>query len=175
MNTGSKQTRATSDSIDETIAIGQHIGRALRGGDVVFLDGDLGAGKTTLTKGIALGLGHPEVRNVTSPTFVLVQSYACADGLVLNHVDAYRLEDGYDLVEIGGDDLLGPGSVTVIEWPERIEGLVTAPWLTIRLANAPTGPPDRRTFDLEVHKEHSENDLSRIEQLFEALSEDSPR
>lgn len=104
-----------------TERLGTAIGRALRGGDVVALDGPLGAGKTRLVRGIALGLDI-DPRAVSSPTFVLVQEYAEDDGaIVLAHVDAWRL-DGPEAVDgIGWDEFAAePDVVTVVEWASRI-------------------------------------------------------
>jgi tRNA threonylcarbamoyladenosine biosynthesis protein TsaE len=96
----------------------------------VALSGPLGAGKTLLTKGIAAGLGLRDTRCVTSPTFVLVQHYDCGP-LRLHHIDAYRLQGAWDLIEIGIDDLFTRNAVTVIEWPERVGDLLTPPHLRV--------------------------------------------
>jgi tRNA threonylcarbamoyladenosine biosynthesis protein TsaE len=104
-----------------TEALGAAIGRALRGGDVVALEGSLGAGKTRLVRGIARGLAI-DPGAVSSPTFVLVQEYAADEGdVVLAHVDAWRL-DGPEAVDgIGWDEFAGePDVVTVVEWASRI-------------------------------------------------------
>ena len=117
------------------IEFGKKIATDLHGGDVVLLYGDLGAGKTTLTKGIALGLGIKS--NIVSPTFTLMQVYKIEDlslpraksrGLKIKnlvHIDTYRLEDEKQLLEIGAQDYIGdPETVCVIEWPEKVSELL---------------------------------------------------
>ena len=108
-------------SPDAMRRLGELIGGLLEPGDVVLLDGDLGAGKTTLAQGIGRGLGIPGA--VQSPTFTLVNEHRLAPPLrgiaVLHHVDLYRLGNG-DLTGIGFDELLDvPDAVAVVEWPER--------------------------------------------------------
>jgi len=124
--------RIETASEEETLLLGRLLGETLRGGELLALRGILGAGKTLFTKGIAEGLGLRDSRCVTSPTFVLIQHYECR-ALRLHHVDAYRLSGAWDLVSVGVDDLLGPGSVTVIEWPERVPELLEGPHLEVRL------------------------------------------
>ena len=98
---------------EATVALGRALGAALQRGDLLALDGDLGAGKTTLVRGLAAGLGaDPE--EVRSPTFVLAHVYR-GGRLPLGHLDAYRLGPGADLAALGIDDLLDAGAVAV-EW-----------------------------------------------------------
>ena len=103
-------------------ALGRALGGKLRAGDVVLLHGDLGAGKTTLTQGIAEALG---VAGVTqSPTFTLVTEHpatlASGESVTLYHLDLYRLADPEELGDIGWDEMIAPANgVTVVEWPER--------------------------------------------------------
>jgi tRNA threonylcarbamoyladenosine biosynthesis protein TsaE len=111
-----------STAAAETRAFGTRLAQQLRAGDVVLLHGDLGAGKTTLTQGIAQGLGVTEP--VQSPTFTLVAEHlgntASGDPIRLYHLDLYRLGGENDLEDIGFDDLLAPrDGISVIEWPER--------------------------------------------------------
>ena len=119
-----------SNSEQETYRIGQMIGNAARPGLVIAYYGDLGAGKTVMTKGIACGLGIREA--VTSPTFTILQSYE--DGrLPLFHLDVYRIEDPEEMEEIGLDDCLYGDGVTVIEWAEQIEELLPPDTVRIRI------------------------------------------
>jgi tRNA threonylcarbamoyladenosine biosynthesis protein TsaE len=105
----------------ETVALGEALARRLRDGDVVLLHGDLGAGKTTLAKGIASALGIEDV--VSSPSFSLVNEYdtrLAAAVTRLYHLDLYRLRGEEDLASIGFEDFVAPADgVTLVEWPER--------------------------------------------------------
>jgi tRNA threonylcarbamoyladenosine biosynthesis protein TsaE len=115
-----------SNSNEQTLEIGQQIASTLVGGDILLMYGDLGAGKTTLTKGIAKGLGVDN--DITSPTFTLMNMYPVDVGNLkqLVHIDTYRMEDAQELLDIGVQDYLGsPDTVTIIEWPEKIESLLT--------------------------------------------------
>lgn len=101
-----------TNSREETIEIAKSFARELRGGDVVLLSGDLGAGKTTFTKGIAISLGISEP--VTSPTFTIIKEYE-GEKLNLYHMDMYRLSG--DITELGLEEYLGrKDGVCVIEW-----------------------------------------------------------
>lgn len=104
-----------SESPEATGELGRQLGAACRGGEVLLLKGELGAGKTRFTQGLALGLGVPENERVTSPTFVLHCQYR--GRLELNHIDLYRL--GGEPPELGLGDLFGAaGGVAVVEWAE---------------------------------------------------------
>jgi len=124
-------TRTTS-SESETEALGATLGQLLQPGDVLALVGDLGAGKTCLTRGLAAGLGIDEP--VTSPTFILVAEYTTAAGFPLYHADCYRLEHAASEAQsIGLDELLLDDGVAVVEWAERIEPLLPPDHLRITL------------------------------------------
>ena len=111
-------TKRVSNSPEETQKIGLEIGRSLSIPGVVLLRGDLGTGKTTLTRGIAQGLGLEDSTLVNSPSFTLVNIYhgVCP----IYHVDLYRLQGEKDLYSIGIDDFIGQEGVTVVEWSERL-------------------------------------------------------
>lgn len=120
-----------SRSQDETIALGTALGRLLQEGDVLVLTGDLGAGKTQLTKGIARGMGVAE--DVTSPTFTIEMVYE-GEQMPLYHFDLYRLDDASQLDDTGLFDVLGGDGACVIEWgeqfsreigPERVDVYIT--------------------------------------------------
>jgi tRNA threonylcarbamoyladenosine biosynthesis protein TsaE len=100
----------------ETEAAGEHLGRGLRQGDLLLLEGDLGAGKTTLVRGMARGMALSA--HVASPTFQLVRVYP--GRVQLAHVDLYRIEAGAELVGLGLEELLDQGAV-VVEWGDRID------------------------------------------------------
>lgn len=105
-----------SKSFEETLDWGKKIGKELKAGDIVALHGDLGAGKTSLTKGVALALGITE--DVTSPTYTIVSEY---DGrLPLYHMDMYRIDGIEEFEMLGVDDLIFGSGVSLIEWSERI-------------------------------------------------------
>ncbi|HZS94760.1 MAG TPA: tRNA (adenosine(37)-N6)-threonylcarbamoyltransferase complex ATPase subunit type 1 TsaE [Chloroflexota bacterium] len=110
VNTGSR----VSHSPEETRQLGEDLGARLRGGDIVFLRGDLGAGKTVFARGIVRGLGVATWRG--SPTFTLINEYAGETSLF--HLDLYRL-NADDVADLGLDDYARPDAVVVIEWPER--------------------------------------------------------
>lgn len=109
----------TSSSPEETQKIGLDIAKKLKGGDIVFLSGILGAGKTELIRGIAKGLG---IKNkITSPTFNILRVYPIPIGGELYHFDCYRLKKYADLVELGWEEIINDKNVIVIlEWPECI-------------------------------------------------------
>jgi tRNA threonylcarbamoyladenosine biosynthesis protein TsaE len=109
----------TSNSVEETMALGRRIGRGLQGGEVFAICGPLGSGKTHLIKGIAAGAGAEDRENVTSPTFVIVNEYH--GRLDLYHIDAYRIESPAEFEMLGFDDFCYPQSVVLIEWADKVE------------------------------------------------------
>jgi len=118
----------TTKTPKETMATGESIAKNLHGGNIVLLKGDLGAGKTTLVKGIATGLGIEDT--ITSPTFSLMNMYEVPpnkQGGIQHvvHIDTYRLESAQELLDIGIEDYLGvKNTVCIIEWPEKIQSLL---------------------------------------------------
>ncbi len=125
-----------SQSAEETRSFGTRLAQQLRIGDVVLLHGDLGAGKTTLTQGLAQGLGITEP--VQSPTFTLVAEHLgyTADGapIRLYHLDLYRLGGEEDLDDIGFEDLLAPtDGISIIEWPERAGRWLPERYILVRI------------------------------------------
>jgi tRNA threonylcarbamoyladenosine biosynthesis protein TsaE len=110
-----------SRSPEQTRRVGMRVGGALRTGDVICLQGDLGAGKTTFVQGVAQGWGSLDP--VSSPTFILVNLYRRADGGQLHHMDAYRLDSAAEAEELDLDAMLAQGPL-LIEWPERMESLL---------------------------------------------------
>ncbi len=120
----------TTTGPGETRAFASHIGEGLRPGDLVALDGELGAGKTTFVQGLAAGWGSTD--RVTSPTFVLVNEYRRPDGGRLYHVDAYRLTGPAEAADLDLDSLLAVGPM-VVEWAGRILPALPPPSLSIRI------------------------------------------
>ena len=126
-------------SAAETRRLGARLGRRLRAGDVVLLEGDLGAGKTVFAQGVGDGL---DVEGpVTSPTFALIHEHAGRTPLY--HVDLYRLDGEADAAEIGLDEYLGGDGVAVVEWATRAPGLVPPDHLAVRI-DLGAGPQERR-------------------------------
>lgn len=128
-----------SRSPEQTRRVGRRLGGALETGDVICLQGDLGAGKTTFVQGIAQGWGS--VDSVSSPTFILVNVYRRADqgrgGVTqprLFHMDAYRLDSTPEAEELDLDSMLAQGAL-LIEWPERMNGLIPREHLWVTLEN----------------------------------------
>jgi len=119
-----------SRSPEQTRRIGMRLGGALQAGDVICLQGDLGAGKTTFVQGIAHGWGSQDP--VSSPTFIIVNVYRRGDEACLFHMDAYRLDSTPEAEELDLDTMLAQGSL-LIEWPERMDGLVPPErlWVTM--------------------------------------------
>lgn len=143
-------TRALiTQSAEETITQGRALAASLRVPLIIFLSGELGAGKTTLAKGIISGLGAAREEDVTSPTFTLVHVFRTAGDppRKVYHIDLYRIGDKHDLATLGLEDLFDEPSIILVEWPDRLAGL---------------GGQDDWPV-LRIHLAHSENDTRRIE------------
>ncbi len=116
-------------SPEETEALGQALGQSLKGGEIIAYTGDLGAGKTAFTRGLARGLGISMA--VTSPTYTLVNEYT-GGRLELFHFDMYRLGSSEELFDIGWDDYLLRGGVCAVEWSENVaDAMEAAIWVRI--------------------------------------------
>ena len=127
-----------SNAPAETEALGQALAQQLRPGTVIAYEGDLGAGKTAFTRGLARGLGYDEP--VTSPTYTIVNEYL-GGRLPLFHFDMYRLRSSDDLWDIGGEDYLDRGGVCAVEWSENVREALTDA-ITVRIEK--TGDESRR-------------------------------
>jgi tRNA threonylcarbamoyladenosine biosynthesis protein TsaE len=143
-----------TEGAEETRAVGEALGRLLEEGDVVLLQGELGAGKTTLTQGLARGAGATEV--VNSPTFILVNEYR--GRIKVYHADLYRLDDPDDVLAL---DLPGAtlDGALVVEWPERGEGLLPAEHLLVRIEHI---SPEQRRLLLEGQGRRPESLARRL-------------
>ena len=136
-----------TNSSEETIAKGREIAAQLRAPVLVLLKGDLGSGKTTLTKGLISGLGAAKEEDITSPTFNLVHQFrrpvraeaapqAGAQACTVYHVDLYRIENFHDLETLGLEDALSENAIVIIEWPEHFTFRTDWPTVEIRLEHA---------------------------------------
>ncbi len=144
-----------------TIAMGKQLAdivkKELKQGVVVFLNGDLGAGKTTLTRGFVQGMGH--IGHVKSPTYTLVEPYDLPDWQVY-HFDLYRLADPEELEYMGIRDYFNSNSCSFIEWPEKGQGMLPEPDVSIDLAYL----DEQRQISLQAKSALGERLLSYIEQ-----------
>ncbi len=130
-----------TQSSEETIERGREIGERLKPPVLILLSGDLGAGKTTLTKGIVSGAGAAAEEEVTSPTFTLVHKYG--RGVRVYHVDLYRIGDLHDLETLGLEDLFAERAIVIVEWSEKLT--LRTDWPVVR-----------------IHLEHVSEDVRRI-------------
>lgn len=126
-----KELLFKSASVDETMRFGKKLGMVLSSGDVIALVGELGAGKTTMVKGIVQGLGVTDKRVVKSPTFSLVHIYK--GRVPIYHFDAYRLEDIQEMLNIGSDEMIYGNGVAIVEWADKVSGCLPKEYLKITL------------------------------------------
>ena len=119
----------------DTLALARSLAAELEGGDVIGLEGGLGAGKTTFTRGAVHGLGVSEETAVTSPTFALLHQYE--GRLPIAHADFYRLADEVELEELGVDELLDEGAVLFVEWGRKFPGMAgrTVLWVELEIVS----------------------------------------
>lgn len=131
---------------EETACVAADVARRAKLGDVIALYGDLGMGKTVFSRAFIRTLSDNEALEVPSPTFTLVQTYDCAKGAIY-HFDCYRLEDPDEIYELGWEDALSD-AIVLIEWPERIAGLLPAIRLDISLSSV-ENEPDHRIIQIK--------------------------
>lgn len=144
-------------SEEATLEIAGRLGRALGGGELVFLEGELGAGKTTFSRGILRARGHEGA--VKSPTFTLVEPYDLGPSGEVFHFDLYRLGDPDELEYIGIDDYLDRCQLILVEWPERGASRLPASDLTIKLAVM----DDARRLRIEANSERGVEIVRQLE------------
>ena len=125
---------------DQTLRLGFVFGEILPEASTVALIGDLGAGKTLLARGIARGLGVEDEREVSSPTFVLVNEYR--GRIPVHHVDLYRLRDSFEVEDIGWEEFISGPGVTLVEWAEKVPDLLPEDRIEVYLHWV--GPADRK-------------------------------
>jgi tRNA threonylcarbamoyladenosine biosynthesis protein TsaE len=144
-----------------TLAFGASVGKSLQTGLTVFLHGDLGAGKTTLVRGVLQQLGH--AGKVKSPTYTLVEPYVVS-GLELYHFDLYRFIDPEEWLESGFRDYFNAQTICLVEWPEKAEGFLPEPDIDIRLH---LQNPGRRAI-MTVNTAAGQRFLTRFRQILHA-------
>lgn len=134
-----------TDNIEMTIKLGEELGKLLNSGDIICLVGDLGTGKTHITKGIAKGLGITE--HITSPTFTIVNEYY--GRLKLYHFDVYRVNDPDEIYAIGFDEYIFSEGVSVIEWSNYIDELIPNEHLQITIKKLPEKGDNYRSISID--------------------------
>lgn len=139
-----------SSSEQNTAEIARILGSLLKGGEVIALNGELGAGKTAFTKGIALGLDIKEY--ITSPTFALVNEYS--GRLPLYHFDVYRINDEDELIEIGFEDYIFSDGVSVVEWSSLVPNIMPADKISVFIEKVPEDN-DKRCISIEFGGEYN--------------------
>jgi tRNA threonylcarbamoyladenosine biosynthesis protein TsaE len=153
MKTGAMKTFQTH-SAEETTELGRRLAADLKPGSIVLLRGDLGAGKTTMVKGIAEGFQAAKAEDVTSPTFTLIHEYR-GPAVTLFHIDLYRIDTQRELDTLALDDLMSSNSILLIEWGEKFQRFVQERDVEIAIENR--GADDRMVFF--SHPERSEGTL----------------
>lgn len=161
INEAHESVEIDSMAIEETRSLGRLCGELLEPGDVVLLSGELGAGKTELVRGLAVGLGV-DPAEVRSPTFTLINHYPggrCA----LVHVDAYRLGGPIDLIDLGLEQVLDASWVSAIEWADRVREALPADVLTIEASHK---SPEARCYKLSASGAHYGSVVATLRQHF---------
>ncbi len=150
-----------SRSPEQTLRLGARLGRHLNGGDIVALEGDLGAGKTVLAQGVGMGWGSTS--RLVSPTYVLIRRHRRhQDPLVLYHIDLYRLNSMAEIDMLGLDEIIGNiDTVCLVEWPERHAGLFPGErlWIHLRMLDE-----YRRSLVFQAQGEHHQAILEEFRQ-----------
>lgn len=136
------------NSVESTTEIGIKLGKLLNSGDIICLTGDLGTGKTHITKGIASGLGVTD--HITSPTFTIVNEYD-SGRLKLYHFDVYRVSDPDEIYAIGFDDYIFSDGVSIIEWANYIEEILPKDYLHINIEKDLSQGEDFRKITINAY------------------------
>ncbi|WP_019138450.1 tRNA (adenosine(37)-N6)-threonylcarbamoyltransferase complex ATPase subunit type 1 TsaE [Peptoniphilus timonensis] len=146
------------NNLEETEKFGIFLGENLRPGDVLCLNGDLGAGKTTLTKSIAKGLGIDDY--VTSPTFTIVNEYY--GDINLYHIDTYRLDDKIDVEYLGFDEYFYSDGVTIVEWADKIRDALPEEYMEINISSK----DDKRILDIKYLGNRFDDIKEKLDESF---------
>lgn len=146
------------NNLEETEKFGIFLGENLRPGDVLCLNGDLGAGKTTLTKSIAKGLGIDDY--VTSPTFTIVNEYY--GNINLYHIDTYRLDDKIDVEYLGFDEYFYSDGVTIVEWADKIRDALPEEYMEINISSK----DDKRILDIKYFGNRFDDIKEKLDESF---------
>lgn len=146
------------NNLEETEKFGIFLGENLKPGDVVCLNGDLGAGKTTLTKSIAKGLGIDDY--VTSPTFTIVNEYY--GNINLYHIDTYRLDDKIDVDYLGFDEYFYSDGVTIVEWADKIRDALPEEYMEINISSK----DNKRILDIKYHGNRFDEIKEKLDESF---------
>ncbi|HHT9117044.1 MAG TPA: tRNA (adenosine(37)-N6)-threonylcarbamoyltransferase complex ATPase subunit type 1 TsaE [Candidatus Hypogeohydataceae bacterium YC38] len=149
---------ATTHSPEDTMRLGQRIGSLLEPGDVIALFGSLGSGKTTLVKGIGLGLGMKDSREVRSASFLIIAEYKAR--IPIYHFDAYRLDGPEDMYNLGCDELFWGDGVSIVEWADRVEGSLPEEYLEVSLS---IESPNSRRVEVSSHGKRYERIVRGLE------------
>lgn len=146
------------NNLEETEKFGIFLGENLRPGDVLCLNGDLGAGKTTLTKSIAKGLGIDDY--VTSPTFTIVNEYY--GDINLYHIDTYRLDDKIDVEYLGFDEYFYSDGVTIVEWADKIRDALPEEYMEINISSK----DNKRILDIKYLGNRFDDIKEKLDESF---------
>ncbi len=146
----------SSSSID-TIQVAKRLSRYLRKGDCVVLEGPLGSGKTVFAKGIASGMGF-DPDQVTSSSFVLMQQYK-TKRMDIYHLDFYRIKSMIDLHGIGYEEVFSSKGLTIVEWPDIIEGFLSEDHIVVKIK---TISPTKRSIDIDSKNKRIKKILTRL-------------
>lgn len=154
-------TAVSMTLVDEsaTVAFGEALGRAAQDGGIIFLEGTLGAGKTTMCRGVLHALGHQGA--VKSPTYTLVEAYELASRQVY-HFDLYRLGDPEELEYMGIRDYFAPENLCLIEWPQRGEGVLPEPDLDVKVLLSGAAGEMYREVTVSPHTESGRRILESL-------------
>ncbi|MBY0445089.1 MAG: tRNA (adenosine(37)-N6)-threonylcarbamoyltransferase complex ATPase subunit type 1 TsaE [Burkholderiales bacterium] len=147
---------------DATLALGARLSQNVAAGMVIFLEGNLGAGKTTLSRGLLRGLGF--TGRVKSPTYTLVEPYTVSN-LYLYHFDLYRFNDASEWEDAGFRDYFNPESICLIEWADKAEGLLPTPDWIITLTPEASLVSEGRMAHIQAFSEQGQTCLNRLQQV----------